>query len=111
MWKFGGNLLYLSALLGHTPDIKLASFSSLNKSTLYKPEAELLISDIHHHIAEPTDLSLKMENKKNSGVGKISVMCILHVGKLSVILSEALSCLNGRHRPFISHARGPYYFP
>lgn len=43
------NLLYPNPLLGHTPDIKRTSFSSLNMSTLYKPEAEQLISDIHHH--------------------------------------------------------------
>lgn len=38
-------------------------------------------------------------------------MSILHVGKSNVVLSEALSCLNARHSPFINHARGPYYFP
>jgi len=72
----------LSALLGHTPDIKRASFSSLNKSMLYKPEAEQLISDIHHHKGQPTDLSLKMEkNEKLWWCGKkISVMYIFACG-------------------------------
>lgn len=54
------NLLYPNPLLGHTPDIKRASFSSPNMSTLYKPEAEQLISDIHHHRAELKDLPFKM---------------------------------------------------
>ncbi len=63
-------------------------------STLYKPEAEQLISDIHLH----------------SVVGKMSVMSILHEGKSYVMLSEALSCLDGRRSPFINNVRGPYYF-